>query len=140
MVERDRRWSARGNLTLPLSEEGLYFVTEGAVRGGVEFVEDPSLKDSAVIDFHVEYDDWVFSHTKFCMLENVPGTGVGIFVSDNSLFRDTRQQSDFTPGPEIHPSAKLNAGRSDGPFTQVQQAVRGGEPRRFGPHLRGRLW
>ena len=84
-MEWDRRWSSHGNLTLPLSEEGLYFVVEGAVHGKVEFVEDPSLKDYAVVDFDVEYDDWVFGQTKFCLLENISGTGIGIFVSDNGL-------------------------------------------------------
>jgi len=109
-VERNRRWFARGNLTLPLSKEGLYFVAEGAVNGKVEFVEDPSLKDYAIIDFHVEHDGWVFAQTKFCMLENITGSGIGIFVSDNSLFHSTRQEYDLTPGSEVHPRTKVNAG------------------------------
>lgn len=88
-MEWNPRWSARGNLTLPLSEEGLYFMAEGAVHGKVEFVEDASLKDNAIVNFHVEYDDWVFGQTKFCILENITGNGIGIFVSDNSLFHDS---------------------------------------------------
>ena len=83
VVEGDRRWSSRSNLTLPLNEEGLYFVVEGAVYGRVEFIEDASLKDHAVVDFYVEYDDWLFGQTKFCTLENIAGTGIGIFVSNN---------------------------------------------------------
>jgi len=110
VAERDRRWSSRGNLTLPLSEEGLYFVAEGAVRGKVEFIEDASLKDYAIVELHADYDDWVFGQTKFCMLENIVGTGIGIFVSDNNLLHSTRQQSDPISGPEIHPRTKLNGG------------------------------
>lgn len=109
-MEESRRWSSRGNLTLPLSEEGLHFVAEGAVRGKVEFVEDPSLKDFAIVEFHVEYDDWVFAHTKFCTLENIVGTGIGIFVSDNCLLHSARQSSDLIPGPEVRWQAELNAG------------------------------
>jgi len=107
VVEQNRRWSSRGNLTLPLSEEGLYFVAEGAVHGKVEFVEDASLEDYAAIDFNIEYDDWVFAQTKFCMLEHITGSGIGIFVSDNSLFHNTRQQSDLNSRARGTPVGEL---------------------------------
>ena len=56
---------------------------EGAVIGKVEFVEDASLKDDAIVDFRVEYDNQTFGQTKFCALEDITGVGIGIFVSDN---------------------------------------------------------
>ena len=63
-----------------------------------------------IFDFHVEHHDWVVAQTKFCILGNVVGRGIGIFVSDSSPFDYTRQQSDLTSGPEIPQWAKLNAG------------------------------
>lgn len=88
---RNQRWPSRSNLTLPLSEEGLHFVVEGAVYGKVEFIEDVSLKDYAIVDFYVEYDDWVFSQTKFCTLKDITGTGIRIFVSGNCPLHETRR-------------------------------------------------
>ena len=90
-MEWNRRWTSRSNLTIPLSEKGLYFVVKGAVHGEVEFVEDASLKDTAVVDFYVEYDDWVFGQTKFCTLKDISGTGIGIFVSGNCPLHETRR-------------------------------------------------
>ena len=82
---------------------------EGAVYGKVEFVEDASLKDDAIVDFYVEYDDWVLSQTKFCTLKDITGTGIGIFVSDNCLLHPTRRQSDPVSGPKVS-RAKGDAG------------------------------
>lgn len=109
-MEWNKRWSSRSNLTLPMNKEGLYFVVEGAVNGKVEFVEDASLKDEAIVDFYVEYDDWVFGQTKFCTLRDIAGTGIGIFVRDVWLFHDTRQQSNLVSAPEVYLQAKVNAG------------------------------
>ena len=44
-MERNRLWSSCSNLTLPLSEEGLYSVVEGAVYSKVEFASGATLKD-----------------------------------------------------------------------------------------------
>jgi hypothetical protein len=109
VVGWSRRWSSRGKLILPLSEEGLSFVVEGAFYGGVEFVEDASLKDHAIVDFYVEYDDWLFGRSKFCTLKDIAGTGIGIFVSDIRLSHGTQQRSYLISGPEVCSQAKANS-------------------------------
>jgi len=132
-MEWDRRWPSHGNFTLPLSEEGLCFVVEGAVHGKVEFVEDSSLKDHAMVDF----DDWVFGQTKFCLLENIRGTGIGIFVSDNGLLHGSILI--WFQGTKYTRRGSSTLAEVTVRIPQVQQVVRGRELRRLRPHLQGPL-
>lgn len=89
-MEKNRRWSSRSNLTLPLSEDRLYFVAEDEGYGKVQFVEDASLKDDTTGDFYVEYDDWILDQTRFRTPKDIAGTGIRTLVSGTRLLRDTR--------------------------------------------------
>ena len=67
VVERNRRWSSHTNLALAPSE---------AVYGKLGFVGDASLTDDAIVDFYIEYDDWVFGQTEFCTLKDIVNTNL----------------------------------------------------------------
>ena len=87
VIEHNRRWSSRSNLTVPLTKDGLLFLVKGSVYGSVDFVEDDSLVNEAYADFYVEYDSRIFGKTKFCTWKNAHGngSGLGIFVSASLL-------------------------------------------------------
>ena len=85
VVESNRR-SAHSNLTVPLHENGLWFLVEGGVFGSVDFVGDDALVNDAYVDLYLEYDPEAFGKTKVCKLENGNDNtgGVAIFVSGSS--------------------------------------------------------
>ena len=83
VIENDRRFASNTNFTVPLNKDGLLLLVRGGVSGSVDFVEDYSLVNEALVDLYVEYDPRTFGKTRFCTLENRydSATGVGIFVS-----------------------------------------------------------